>query len=338
MSDPIRVSVIGAGSWGTALAFMLAEKGHSLTLWVYETDLVDEIKKDRENRRYLPGVRLPQNIIPTSSLEEAAEADLLLFVVPSHVSRKVLKELRPHLAEGTPLINATKGIETDTLMLMSQVIQDVLPPTHHDSVAVLSGPSFAKEVCQKLPTAVVLAAADHALAQRLQGILTTPLFKVYTSPDVIGVQLGGALKNVIAIASGGADGLGFGHNTRAALIARGLVEIMRLGKAMGADPATFFGLSGIGDLVLTCTGELSRNKTVGYQMGKGKKLPEILSGMTMVAEGINTAKSAYHLAKKHSVEMPIVEQIHAVLFEGKDPRAAVVDLMERAAGDELPPL
>lgn len=332
----LKISVIGGGSWGTALAHLLAEKGYPVHLWVYEADLVTQLSKFKENTLYLPGIRLPDGITATSSLEEAtAGAALLLFVVPSHVARSVLMKLAPLIPEGTPIVIATKGIENETLMLMSQVMEDVLPAPHHPNLAVLSGPSFAREVCLHHPTAVVLAARDHDLSVRLQGTLTSPHFKVFTSTDRIGVQLGGALKNVIALAAGGSDGLGFGHNTRASLITRGLTEIIRLGKAMGADPKTFSGLSGLGDLILTCTGELSRNRTVGYQIGLGMRLDDILKQMKMVAEGVHTAKAAYRLAQKCGVRMPIVEEVYAVLFEGKDPHQAVTDLMEGAVGDEV---
>ena len=332
----LKISVIGGGSWGTALAHLLAEKGYPVHLWVYEADLVAQLSKSKENTLYLPGIRLPDRITATSSLEEAAAgAALLLFVVPSHVARSVLTKLAPLIPEGTPIVIATKGIENETLMLMSQVMEDVLPAPHHPNLAILSGPSFAREVCLHHPTAVVLAARNHDPAVRLQQILTAPSFKVFTSTDIIGVQLGGALKNVIALAAGGSDGLGFGHNTRASLITRGLTEIIRLGKAMGADPKTFSGLSGLGDLILTCTGELSRNRTVGYQIGLGMRLDDILKQMKMVAEGVHTTKAAYRLSQKYGVRMPIVEEVYAVLFDGKDPHQAVTDLMEGAVGDEV---
>jgi len=330
-----RVTVIGGGSWGTTLAFLLADKGYPVKLWLYEKDLAQQIQRGRENSLYLPGVKLPYSITATNSFEEAvAGCELILFVVPSHVTRSVLIQLAPYLSAGIPMVCATKGIENDTLMLMSEVLMDVLPAEHHPRLAFLSGPSFAKEACQRLPTAVSLAAGDHNLAVQLQAILASPYFKVFTTTDIVGVQVGGALKNVIALAAGGADGMGFGTNTRAALITRGLVEIMRLGVAMGAQARTFYGLSGMGDLVLTCTGELSRNRTVGFKIGQGMKLPEILAEMKMVAEGVNTTKSAYQLAQKLQVKMPIVEQVYAVLFHEKDPREAVTDLMEQATGIE----
>jgi glycerol-3-phosphate dehydrogenase (NAD(P)+) len=331
----IRISVIGGGSWGTAIAFIMAEKGYPVRLWVFEPELPEMINTARENRLFLPGIKLPDGITATHSMEEAVgETDLILFVVPSHVARRVMAQMAPSLRENTPLVIATKGIENDSLMLMSEVAGQVLSPSHAENIAVLSGPSFAKETCLHHPTAVVLASKNRELATRAQGIINTPHFKVFTSADLTGVQLGGALKNVIALAAGGADGLGFGYNTRAALITRGLNEIIRLGRVMGADPKTFSGLSGLGDLILTCTGEVSRNRTVGFQIGQGRKLKDILDEMKMVAEGVHTTRAASELARKHGVPMPIVEEIHAVLFEGKDPRRAVTDLMEGAAGDE----
>jgi len=330
------IAVVGGGSWGTSLALLLASKGYKINLWIYEKELVDEILKKKENTLYLPGIKLPPTITPTCSIQETLKSsDLMVFVVPSHVARKVLLQTLPYLAPDLSIICATKGIENDTLMLMSQVMKDVLPPAYHQRLTVLSGPSFAKEVCQQQPTAVVLAAEDPALAESLAKIFITPYFRVYTSRDMTGVQLGGALKNVIAIAAGGVEGLGLGYNTRAVLIARGLAEITRLGIAMGAQPQTFSGLSGLGDLVLTCTGELSRNKAVGFKLGQGMKLSEILKQMRMVAEGVHTAKSAHHIAQKYGVRMPIVEQVYAVLFKDKDPRQALSELLEGAgAGPE----
>jgi glycerol-3-phosphate dehydrogenase (NAD(P)+) len=259
----------------------------------------------------------------------------VVFVVPSHVARKVFSQLQPHLPSAKPVVIATKGIENDSLMLMSEVVLDIDRQRRRDSLAILSGPSFAKEVCQRLPTAVTLA-AEPALAKELQPFFTTPYFKTFTSTDPVGVQLGGALKNVMALAAGGADGLGFGYNTRAALIARALAEMIRLGLSMGAEARTFYGLSGIGDLILTCTGELSRNRTVGVQIGQGQSLESILSKMQMVAEGVSTTRAAYELARRQRVEMPIVNEIYAVLFKGKPPRQAVEDLMSLTAGSEAP--
>jgi glycerol-3-phosphate dehydrogenase (NAD(P)+) len=330
------IAVIGGGSWGTSLAWLLADTGRPVRLWLYEPELVEAIRATRENPRYLPGVALPALIEPTGSLQAAVDGcRFALFVVPSHVTRTVFSQLQPHLPPAVPVVVATKGIENDSLMLMSQVILDVDRRRSPDSLAILSGPSFAKEVCQRLPTAVTLAAAP-ALARELQPFFTAHYFKAFTSTDLVGVQLGGALKNVMALAAGGADGLGFGYNTRAALIARALAEMIRLGLSMGAEARTFYGLSGIGDLILTCTGELSRNRTVGFQIGQGKPLDAILSGMQMVAEGVSTTRAAYALARRQRVEMPIVNEIYAVLFERKSPRQAVEDLMTPSAGPEAP--
>jgi glycerol-3-phosphate dehydrogenase (NAD(P)+) len=332
------IRVIGGGGWGTCLARLLALKGHATTLWVFEPDLAKDMVENRENRTYLPGVPLPTSLEITSSLEEACSTgDLLLLATPSQVMRHVLISMRPHLLQRFPFfVSATKGIEQQTLALPSQIIFETFPDLDPSSVAVLSGPSFAKELAFSQPTAVSLAASDHRFAVRLQKLFTTSFFRLFITSDLLGVQIGGALKNVIALAAGGSDGLGFGSNAKAALITRGLTEVMRLGIAVGADPKTFFGLSGLGDLVLTCTGQLSRNWQVGYQIGQGKNLSEVLRGMKMVAEGVETARSAFALAKKHGVEMPIIEQIHQVLFEGKSPREAVLQLLEEARGDEVP--
>ncbi|HEY5627522.1 MAG TPA: NAD(P)H-dependent glycerol-3-phosphate dehydrogenase, partial [Nitrospira sp.] len=330
-----RIGVIGAGAWGTALAKHLAEKGLQTTLWAYERDVVDSIRARRENQAFLPGITLPASLSVTNTLAEVVEAsDGLLFVVPSHVARVVLQQLAPLLSGSIPLVSATKGVEEDTFKLMTQVMQDVLPASLDDRLMVLSGPSFATEVGQGQPTALCLAGKDTALVEAFQSAFMTSALRIYADSDVIGVQLGGALKNVMALAAGVVDGLGFGHNTRAALITRGLAEMVRLGTAMGADARTFSGLSGVGDLVLTCTGALSRNHTVGLRLGKGEKLESILGGMQAVAEGVRTSRAAAGLARRHHVDMPIVQEINAVLFEGKSCRKAVSDLMERVAKPE----
>lgn len=330
-----KAAVIGGGSWGTSLACLLADKGYAVSQWVFEKELIPAINTTHENPLYMKGFKLPPQIRATNSPAEAvADAEFILFVVPSQFARAVLTRIAPEIKGNTPIISATKGIETDTLLFMSEVMAEVLPASDPTQILVLSGPSFAKEVCQRQPTAVSLGSKNHALAVELQKKLITSYFKVFTTTDVIGLQLGGALKNVIAIAVGGADGLGFGFNTRAALISRGLAEINRLGKALGADPETCAGLSGLGDLVLTSTGSLSRNRAVGYQLGLGKNLDDILKETNMVAEGVETTRAAYHLARKHGVRMPIVSEVFSVLFHGKDPREAVNDLMERTAGDE----
>ena len=335
-NETTRIGVIGAGSWGTTLANLLAEKGYPVDLWVREEEVYRQIIKERINGLFLPGMKLVPGLTPVLTFEEAlTDKDLGLLVVPSHVFRDVLTRMKPSLRPGTVLMAATKGIENDTLFMMSQVAESVLSKEFTDHFSVLAGPSFAREVYQKYPTAVTIANRDISQAERFQKTFSTDFFRVYTSQDLIGIQLCGALKNVIAIAAGAADGLNFGHNARAALITRGLAEITRLGVAMGANPMTFAGLAGMGDLVLTCTGDLSRNRTVGLKIGKGMKIQEITSGMTMVAEGVRTARSAYELSKKMGVEMPITTQVYQILYEDKNPIEAVKDLMGRELKVEL---
>jgi glycerol-3-phosphate dehydrogenase (NAD(P)+) len=331
-----KVAVIGAGSWGTSLANLLAQKGVDVHLWVREEEVFDQIISGRINRLFLPDVLLDERLKPVRTFKEALEGrELVLMVVPSHVFRLVLVDIKTHLREDMSVISATKGIENQSLMVMSQVTASILPERYMKDFACIDGPSFAKEVSRKLPTAVTVACPDIHHAERLQRLFNTDFFRVYVSQDVIGVELGGALKNVIAIAAGAADGLKFGLNARAALITRGLAEMSRLGVAMGANPHTFAGLAGMGDLVLTCTGDLSRNRTVGLEIGIGKSLDEITRGMTMVAEGIKTAKSAYDLANKMGVDMPITTQVYQILYEGKDPKKAVKELMSRGLKAEL---
>ena len=331
-----RIGVIGGGSWGTALAKLLAEKGYPVALWVHDPARSREISEKRENTAYLPGIALPYNLMPSSELVEVVSGkSMLLCVVPSHVLRSVMTSAAP-LIDGRPLIvSASKGIEDETSKTMVGVMEDVLPRALHPRLCALSGPSFAREVARGMPTAVTAAAADDATAGECQTTFTTSTFRVYTSNDLVGVELGGAVKNVIAIAAGLSDGLGFGHNSRAALITRGIAEVARLGARMGADPRTLAGLAGMGDLVLTCTGDLSRNRSVGLRLGKGEKLSDILGDMKMVAEGVRNAKSVYHLARKLDVEMPIAEQMYLMLHEGKSARAVVVDLMTRDLKPEI---
>ena len=325
-----NIGVIGAGSWGTTLADLLAKRGHSVTLWAYEPELVREMETLRENRLFLPGITLAPNLAFTNDLQEAVRGkELLLFVVPSQVLRGVLRQALPAVSSDAVILSASKGIEVGTLQAVSQVYEELLPPALFSRFSVISGPSFAREVAYEMPTAVVAAAEDESVAKRVQQAFTCGFFRVYTNSDVIGVELGGALKNVIAIGAGIADGLGFGCNTRAALITRGLAEITRLGLAMGARAETFAGLAGMGDLVLTCTGDLSRNRTVGIQLGQGSSLKEILGEMRMVAEGVKTTESTWQLAQRHGVDMPITEQVFRVLYEGKSARTAVIELMTR---------
>lgn len=323
----MKVAVIGAGAWGTALANLLAENEHEVSLWAYEPDVVETINVSSENRRFLAGVPLHPGLRATNRIEQALEgAELALFVSPSTVLRQVAASCARALPAGIPLVVATKGIERERLALMTDVVADELP--EHPIVA-LSGPSFAMEVATHLPTAIVAASTDQDAALRTQQALSTSAFRVYTQSDVTGVELGGALKNVMAVATGIADGLQLGFNARAALITRGLAEMTRLGVKLGADPATFAGLAGIGDLVLTCTGSLSRNRSVGLEIGRGATLHEVLQGRETVAEGVTTTETAKALAERHGVDMPIVQAVHKVLFEKQPARWALVELMTR---------
>jgi glycerol-3-phosphate dehydrogenase (NAD(P)+) len=337
---PERIAVIGAGSWGTALTRPLGDLGHSVSLWAHRQEHVEELKKTRENKTYLPGFSLAETVTPFSDLGLAVQGrKIILMVVPSHVFREVFIGVVEHLERDAYVVSATKGIENDTLLTMTQVMEEVLSSSasareRNISTGVLSGPSFAKEVAAGIPTAVTVATQRKEAAIYIQRALSTHLFRVYASTDVIGLELGGALKNIVAIGAGICDGLGYGTNTRAALITRGLAEISRLGVSMGADPLTFSGLGGLGDLVLTCTGDLSRNRMVGLKLGQGMKLSDILAEMKMVAEGVKTTRSAWHLAKRTGVEMPILEQVYQVLYEDKPCRDAVMDLLGRSLKEE----
>lgn len=325
-----KIAVIGAGSWGTTLADLLAKKGHQVTLWAYEPELVQTMRDTRENDLFLPGIKLDEKLAYTNDLVEAyRDCTMVLSVVPSQLVRRVMGRSVPFIPSEAVIVSASKGIEVDTLATVSEIYRDILPEAMYERFAALSGPSFAREVAQEMPTAVTAAAASEEIARRVQEAFTTNFFRVYRNSDVVGVELGGAIKNVIAIAAGISDGLGFGSNTRAALITRGLAEMTRLGLAMGAQPATFAGLAGMGDLVLTCTGDLSRNRSVGIQIGKGRRLEEILGEMRMVAEGVKTTESAYNLAQKLGVEMPIIEQMYQMLYQDKPAREAVLELMTR---------
>ncbi len=325
----MKVAVLGAGSWGTALAKLLAEKGNEVRLWARHESQATAIESARENVRYLASFKLPASLHATHDLRATLEhADLVVSVVPSHGLRELLPSVVPLLPE-VPIVSASKGIENGTLKLVSEIFEELVPPEKHPLLTYLSGPSFAKEVAAGMPTVVVAAGRDAAITMTVQHAFATDRFRVYTTDDVIGVELGGALKNVIAIATGIGDGLGFGHNTRAALITRGLAEMIRLATAMGGDPLTLAGLAGMGDLVLTCTGDLSRNRQVGLELGKGRKLAEVLAGMTMVAEGVKTAKSAYELSLKWNVEMPLVREAYRILYEDRPPLEAMVTLMTR---------
>lgn len=327
------ISIIGAGSWGTTLACLLSEKGYDVTLWVHEEELAKEIDNQRVNNVYLPGVVIPDDIKVLHDIEKALnKARYVVNAVPSQYVRSVFKDMAQYLGDEATIISVSKGIERGTLLTVSSVLEELLSR----EVAVLSGPSFAREVIRKLPTAVTVATKDKKTGYILQELFNfNNFFRVYTHDDIIGVEIGGALKNVMAIATGISDSLGLGNNARASLITRGLAEMTRLGVAMGAKEKTFSGLSGIGDLLLTCTSNLSRNYTVGTKLGQGMKLEEILNQMKSVAEGVSTAESAFELSKKYDIEMPIVEQVYRVIYEGKDPQQAVKDLMERALKAEF---
>jgi glycerol-3-phosphate dehydrogenase (NAD(P)+) len=330
MSDAVlKVGVVGAGSWGTALAALLSRRGHAVTLWSFEPEVVESINDAHENP-YLAGVALPESLVGTSDLADTVRgAELVLSVSPSQFVRSVMSDAGAAIPEGALLVSASKGIELHSLKRMDEVLAEVVPTPVMERFAVVSGPSFAAEVAVEVPTAVVVGGRTEAVAAEVQAAFQTEYFRVYTNTDVVGVELGGALKNVIALAAGVTAGLGLGHNTMAALITRGLAEIRRLGVAMGAQTATFSGLAGMGDLVLTCTGSLSRNRTVGYRLGQGETLDDILADMTAVAEGVKTAEAVYELARRHGVEMPISEQVYRIVHEGKSPSQALRTLMLR---------
>jgi glycerol-3-phosphate dehydrogenase (NAD(P)+) len=346
-----RVGVLGAGSWGTALAVLLANKGIKTVLWARNQEFAKQIRKSRENKSYLPDIELPAALEITSDISKAVtDKEVILFVVPSHGLREVAKQVSMaiddlsqspnHQITKSPnlpyaMVSASKGIENRTLLTMTEIMEEVLPSRLSGRLAALSGPSFAQEVASSIPTAVTIAASEHKLCTGLQDLFTTETFRVYTSLDLMGVQLGGALKNVMAIASGISDGMGFGTNTRAALITRGLAEMSRLGMRLGANPLTFAGLAGLGDLVLTCTGDLSRNRQVGLKLGQGQSIDTILKEMSMVAEGVKTTNSVYAMAEKYKVEMPITNQVYRVLYQGLDPKDAVNELLTRPPRQEL---
>lgn len=336
-----EIAVIGAGAWGTALAIALGRKGsHRLRLWAYEKEVVESIAARRTNDLFLPGAHIPEAVTATGSLADALSGSaIVVSVMPSHHTRRVFQQMKPHIRPAMLFVSATKGIENDSLLRMSEVITEVLTPAPGGFIprlGSLSGPSFAKEVAKGDPTAITFASKDAELAAIVQREFSDPNFRVYSNDDSVGVELGGALKNIIAIAAGVVDGLGLGHNTAAALITRGLAEMTRLVVACGGRPETMAGLAGLGDLVLTCTGGLSRNRTVGVELGKGRRLEDIIAGMHgMVAEGVLTTNAAVGLARKMHVEMPITEQMHAILQHGKPPREAIRELMTRPATSEV---
>ena len=323
-----NLAIIGAGSWGTALSIALAPRFPGVRLWVNEADLAERMAATRINDVYLPGAPIPINVDITSDLATTLlDAECVLTVTPSHVTRAVYQRMLPHIKPGTLFVSATKGLENGSLLRMSEVIPQVLGPV---PVAVLSGPSFAREVARLEPTALVAASTDPGVAESVQAAFSGPSFRVYASNDPIGVEIGGSIKNVVAIGAGVLHGMGLGHNAMAALITRGLAEITRLAVAMGGKPQTLAGLAGLGDLVLTCTGDLSRNRTVGMELARGRKLDEIVNSMKMVAEGIKTTNAVVELAQRHSLEMPIAEQMYQMLHFGSSPQQAIRRLMERS--------
>jgi len=329
------VAIIGAGGWGTALAATLARADRRVSLWVYEADLAAGMSDTRENPVYLPSVRIPESVhISNSMTSVLADSRIVIMAVPSHVFRSVVQQMAPLVQPDTIFVSATKGIETCTLMRMSQVITDVLGASVESRIAVISGPTFAPEVARGVPTALVVASPLESLRVQLQNELSTPRFRLYTNVDIIGVEIGAATKNIIAIAAGVADGLGLGSNAAAALVTRGLAEITRLAVACGGRRETLSGLAGLGDLILTSYGNLSRNRRVGIALGQGRRIEDIIGGMRSVAEGVKTAESAVALARKLNVEMPIAERMYAVLYEGLKVQDAINDLMERKLKEE----
>jgi glycerol-3-phosphate dehydrogenase (NAD(P)+) len=333
----VEAAVVGAGGWGTALAVLLADKGCRVSFWMRSQDVYRKIILKRVNEDYLPGVRLGETIRPTVELEEALRGkELVIFAVPSHGLRAVAAAAAPYLPPRAVIVNAAKGLEDPRRLRLSQVLLEELPETLHGRIAVISGPNHAEEVSRGLPSATVAASMVAETARQVQEMLMTPYFRVYTNPDLVGVELGGALKNVIAIGAGIVEGLGLGDNSKAALVTRGLAEMIRLGRAMGAQARTFSGLSGLGDLYATCSSLHSRNRAVGYKLGQGMRFGEIAAGMRTVAEGVNTTRAAAELSRKIGVEMPITAEIYRILFEGKLPRKAVEELMlrEKKAEDE----
>ena len=326
----MKCAVLGSGSFGTALASVLAANDYEVVIWARRPELVESINEKHENSRYLPGLALPENLRASTDLHETLDgAELVVSAIPTQATAGVLREIGSQLPENAPIVVASKGIEEGTLRLVCEIFEEELPEKLHSKLSYLSGPSFAREMVQKIPTGVSIASYNEETAQQVQKLFANGWFRAYWTPDVIGVEVGGALKNVVAIAAGVADGLGFGLNTRAAIITRGLTEITRLGVTRGAQPTTFLGLAGMGDLVLTCTGDLSRNRTVGLKLGQGKKLQEILDEMNQVAEGVVTTKSAHALSQKLDVDMAITEQMYKLLYEDKDPLQVARDLMDR---------
>lgn len=335
-ANPVPCAVLGAGSFGSCLALLLADKGYRVDLWSRDPRVAEAINQRHRNPRYLAHVVLPESIRATASLEEALTGkEVIVSVVPSHGVRRVWEEAAPHVDPDALIVSGSKGIEVGSGLLVSEVLAQVLPAGSRERLVVLSGPTFAREIAEKRPASACVACSNENYAIAAQSTLSSPLFRCYSNTDVIGVELAGALKNVIAIAVGCCDGMQFGLSARAALITRGLAEMRRLGERLGAQPVTFLGLAGVGDLVLTCTGDLSRNRWVGVEIGRGRAVDDVLGGMTEVAEGVRTAQSAFELAQKHGVDMPITEAVYQVLHQAKDPRLAIRDLMARQLRSEL---
>lgn len=331
-----KIAVLGAGSWGIASSVLLSSNGHQVTLWEFDHLEMTKLSQEREHKQKLPGIIIPKEIKITDDLTSATlGAEMLALALPSHTVREVAKKLAELNLADPVIVNLAKGIENDTLCRMSEILKEELPSNLHDKIVTLSGPSHAEEVSKKIPTTVVVAGFQEEIAKKIQQTFMNPYFRVYTNSDIIGVELGGSLKNVIAIASGICDGMGLGDNSRGALITRGLAEIVRLGEQLGAKRETFAGLSGLGDLVTTCISKYSRNRFVGEQIGKGRTLDQVLKEMTMVAEGVKTTESAYQLSVRHKVEMPITEQVYKVLFENKQPQRAIAELMTRDPKSEI---
>ena len=328
----MKIAVIGSGGWGTAIAILLSSRGHNVYLWSWIQEGTDRLKKDRENKEFLPGVKFPDTIYCSHDMAECTDgAELIITAAPSPATRTTAKQLSPHVKEGQKIVNISKGLEEGTLLRLSQVYKEEIPQA---DISVMSGPSHAEEVSRGLPTTNVVASEHIDTAKFIQDVFMGDMFRVYTSTDIIGVELGGALKNVIALCAGISDGLGYGDNTKAALMTRGLAEIARLGKAMGANEKTFMGLSGVGDLIVTCTSMHSRNRRAGILLGQGKSLKETLESVHMVVEGVNTATAAYEMAHKYNVEMPIVEEAYNILYNGRNAREAVLLLMTREKREE----
>ena len=336
MAERQRIVVVGTGAWGTTLAVMLARQGHQVFLWARTAEEAERLRAARENKRFLPGVVFPDALQITASLKEAVNSSRMLkLVVPAQRMRENVQRIRPHLQKDTIILSGAKGLEEETALRMSEVIAQELPCDFEDRICVLSGPNLSREIIAGLPAGTVIASRNAEVGERAQRMIMTPLFRVYTHDDVIGVELGGALKNIIALGAGAADQFGYGDNAKAMFMTRGLAEITRLGVAAGANPVTFSGLAGMGDLVCTCASRHSRNYYVGQELAKARSLESIQRSMNMVAEGVNTTKAALKLARRYDVEMPITEQIYQALFEGKDPREAIKEMMLRGPKREF---